>query len=86
MSIPLASRQTDFTVCKAIVVAMPKLEREFANQWTAETEYIATSEYLRETALVTRDQFGKGIGSIKYKICHKSMATEIPDASCLAVL
>ena len=86
MSIPLASRQTVFTVYKAIVVPMPQLETEYAIQWTVETEYIAISEDLRETALVTRDQLGKCIGSNKYKICHETMATETSDASCLAVL
>ena len=86
MSIPLASRQTVFTLYKAIVVPMPQLEKEYAIQWTLETEYIAIYEDLRETALVKRDQLRKCIGSNNYKICHESMATETPDASCLAVL
>ena len=86
MSTPLASRQTVFTAYKAIVVPMPQLEKEYAIQWTVETEYIAISEDLRETALVTRDQLGKFIGSNKYKICHESTATDTPDAPCLAVL
>ena len=86
LSIPLASRQTVFTVYKTIVVPMPRLEKEYAIQWTVETEYIAKSEDLREAALVTRDQLGKDVGSNKYKICHESMATETSDAACLAVL
>ena len=65
---------------------MPQLETAYAIQWTVETEYIAISEDLRETALVTRDQLGKCIGSNKNKICHETMAAETSDASCLAVL
>ena len=81
-SIPLASRQTVWSK----MVAMPQLKKEYVIQWTVETEYIAISEDLRETALVTRDQLGKCIGSNNYKICHESMTTKTSDASCLAVL
>ena len=81
-SIPLASRQTVFTVYKSIVVPMPQLAKGYAIQWTVETEYTAISEDLRETALVTRDHFGKCNGPNKYKICHESMAIETSDASC----
>ena len=86
MSIPLASRQTVFTVYKAIVAPMPQLEKEYAIRWTTETVYIAISEDLRGTALVSQDQLAKCIASNKYKICHETMATETSDASCLAVL
>ena len=86
MSIPLASRQTVFTVYKAIVVPMPQSDEADAIRWRTETEYIAVSEDLRETALVTNEQLQKCIGSTKYKICHETMATETSDASCLSTL
>ena len=71
MSFPLISRQTVFTVYKSIVVPMPQLEKEYAIRWTVETEFIAISGDLRESALLTRDQSGKCIGSNKYKNCNK---------------
>ena len=49
MAIPFASRQSAFTVYKAIVVPLPQVE-EIAIKWEVESEYLAVSEDLRETS------------------------------------
>ena len=86
MAIPFASRQTTFTVLKAIVVPLPQLDEEASIKWDVEAEFLAVSEDLMETSLVTRDQVDKCIGSSKYRICHETLATENKDSSCLATL
>ena len=86
MGIPFASRQTAFTVYKAIVVPLPQMDEDTAIKWDVEAEYLAVSENLMETSLVTRDQLDKCIGSSKYGICHETLATENKDSSCLATL
>ena len=63
MVIPFASRQSAFTVYKAIVVPLPQIEEDIAIKWKVESEYLAVSQDLWETSLVTRDQFEKCIGS-----------------------
>ena len=86
MAIPVASRQTAFTVYKAIVVPLPQMNEDMAIKWNVEAEYLAVSENLRETSLVTRDQLDKCIGSSKYRICLETLATENKDSSCFATL
>ena len=76
MAIPFASRQTAFTVYKAIAAPLPQMDEDMAVKWDVEAEYLAVSENLMETSLVTRDQPDKCIGSSKYRICHETLATE----------
>ena len=85
-AIPFASRQTAFTVYKAIVVPLPQIDEDMAIKWDVDAEYLAVSENLMETSLVTRDQLDKCIGSSKYRICHETLATENKDSSCRATL
>ena len=47
---------------------------------------MAVSEYLRDTSLLTRDQMDKCIGSIKFSICHETLATQRIDSSSLSTL
>ena len=75
MSIPVASRQSAFTVYKAIVVPSSQMDENTALEWKIESEYLAVSEDLRETSLVTRDKMDKW-----------SFVTWTTDASCLATL
>ena len=86
MATPFASRQTAFTVYKAIVLPLPQMDEDMAIKWDVEAEYLAVSENLMETSLVTRDQLDKCIGSSRYRICHETLATENKDSSCLATL
>ena len=62
MAMPFASRQTAFTVYQAIVLPQPQRDEDMAVKWTMEAEYLAVSENLMETSLVTRDQVDKCIG------------------------
>ena len=64
MTILFASRQTAFTVYKAIVALLPQME-DMAITWKAESEYPAVLEKLMENSLVTRHQLDKCIGSSK---------------------
>ena len=55
MWIPLASRQTVFTVYKAKSVPMPQqLEKEYAMRWKIESYFLAVSEYERNRIGHTR--------------------------------
>ena len=78
LSIPLASRQTVFTLHKATVVSMHQSIGADAIPWRTVSEFVAISEDLPETALVTQDQLQKCIGSTKYKICHDTMQRKHP--------
>ena len=86
LPIPLASRQTAFTVCKAIVVPLPQMDEDMAIRWDVEAEYLAVSESLMETSNVTRNQLEIFIGSSNYLLCHETLATEDEDSSCLSTL
>ena len=83
-AIPLASRETAFTVYKAMVVPLPQSDDDMTIKWNVEAEYLAVLENLMETSLVTRDQLDKYLGSSNYRICHETLATVIKDSSCLA--
>ena len=76
MAIPFASRQTAITVYQAIVLPQPQREEDMAVNWNVGAEYLAVSEDLMETSLVTRDQVDKCIGSSKYRIFHETLATK----------
>ena len=56
MAIPFASRQTAFTVYKAIVVPLPQMDEDMAIKWDVEAECLPVSENLMETSPVTKDQ------------------------------
>ena len=84
MAMPFASRQTAFTVYQAIVLPQPQRDEDMAVKWTMEAEYLAVSENVMETSLVTRDQVDNYIGSSKYRICQETLATESKDSSCLS--
>ena len=61
---------------QAIELPQPQRDEDMAVKWNVEAEYLAVSENLMETSLVTRDQVDKCIGSSKYRICHETLATE----------
>ena len=82
LSIPLASRQTAFTVYKEHAIPLPQPEPESALKWKVEAEYLAVSEDQMKTAAISQGQLDKCIGSSKYQICHRNMATEIGHSSC----
>ena len=39
-----------------------------------------------ETAVLSKDQLGKCLGSSNYRICHETIPTELGHSSCLATL
>ena len=82
LSIPLASRQKAFTVYKEHAIPLPQPEPESALKWKIEAEYLAVSEDQMKTAAISQGQLEKCIGSSKYQICHRNMATEIGNSSC----
>ena len=86
VAIPFASRQTSFTFYKAIVVLLPQMDEIMAIEGNVEAEYLALSEKLMKTSLVATDKLDKCIGFSKYRIYHKTQATENKDSSCLATL
>ena len=53
IAIPLASKQTAFTVYRSIAVTMPQLEPDLAIKWKLEAPYLAISEDNIETAYLT---------------------------------
>ena len=86
MSIPLASRQTVMTLYEAIPIPMPQDDAEDAMIWDLEADFLAVSEDGRETALVSRTDLTRCIGSTRYSICHHGLATEGLWSSCLSLL
>ena len=86
LAIPLASRQTVFTVFTAKIVPMPQKDTGSAIRWKLEAPYLAVSEDSMETAVLSKDQLGKCLGSSNYRICHETIPTELGHSSCLATL
>ena len=56
---------------KAIVVPLPQMDEDIAIKWDVEAEYLAVSENMMETSLVTRDQLDKCIGSRSIEFAMK---------------
>ena len=54
--------------------------------WDLEADYLAVSEDGRETALVSRLDLTRCIGSSRYSICHHGLSTEGLWSSCLSLL
>ena len=86
IAIPLASKQTAFTVFRSIAVPMPQLEPNLAIKWKLEAPYLAISEDNMETAYLTEYDLSRCIGSSRYQICLDMIATETGHGSCLATL
>ena len=86
IAIPLAPKDSAFTVFRAIAVPMPQLEPDLAIKWKLEAPYLAISENNRETAFLTEYDLGRFIGSSRYQICLDMIATETGHDSCLATL
>ena len=86
LSIPLPSKQTAFSVYRVHTIPIPQPEDIVELRWKTEADYLAISEDGTETAPITTEQLAKCIGSSRYQICHKNIATETTHASCLATL
>ena len=86
LAIPLASRQTVFTVYNAQTVPMPQPEPQMAVKWSIEAPYLAISEDQMESIPLTVSQFEQCLGSSRYRICHQAVATQPSHGSCLATL
>ena len=86
LAIPLASRQSPFTVFQAFPIPMPQPERDIALQWKTEAPFLANSEDEMESTPVTKDQLDNCIGSSRYQICHENVATQMRHASSLSIL
>ena len=86
IAIPLASRQSSFTVFHAIPVPMPQYEKDKAIMWKTEAPYSAISEDNIETAVLTEYNLKHCLGSSRYQICHEMIPTETGHGSCLSTL
>ena len=86
IAVPLASRQTSFTVFHAIPVPIPQYEKDKVIMWKTEAPYLAISEDNMETAALTEYNLIHCLGSSRYQICHKTIPTETRHGSCLATL
>ena len=85
IAIPLATKDSAFTVFRAIAVPMPTPEPDLAIKWKLEAPYLAISED-KETAFLTEYDLGRCIGSSRCQICLDMIATETGHVSCLATL
>ena len=86
ITIPLATKDSAFTVFRAIAVPMPQPEPDLAIKWKLEAPYLAISENNRETGFLTEYDLGRCIGSSRYQIWLDMIATETGHDSCLATL
>ena len=84
IAIPLATKNSAFTVFRAIAVPMPQLEPDLAIKWKLEAPYLAISESIK--AFLTEYDLGRCIGSSRYQKCPDMIATETSHDSCLATL
>ena len=64
------------TLYEAIPIPMQESDAEDAMIWDLEADYLAVSEDGRETALVSRLDMTRCIGSSEYSICHHGLATK----------
>ena len=86
LAIPLASRQTVFTVYKAQTVPVPLPESQMAVKWSIEAPYLAISEDQMDSIPLNVSQFEQCLRSSRYRICHQAVATQPNHGSCLATL
>ena len=86
IAIPLASKQTAFTVFRSVPVPMPQLEPDLAIKWKLEAPYLAISEDNMETAYLTEYDLSRCIRSSRYQLCLDMIATETGRGSCLPTL
>ena len=86
IAIPLATKDSAFTVFRAIAVPMPQPEQDSAIKWKLEAPYLAISENNKETAFLADYDLSRCIGSTRYQICLDMIATETGHDSCLATL
>ena len=87
LKIPLVSKQTVFTLFEAKIIPMPyPQDPQSALTWSIEAPYLAISEDLMESSVLTSIQFENCLGSSRYRICSETLPTEIGHSSCLATL
>ena len=76
IAIPLATKDSAFTVFRATAVPMPQPEPHLAIKGKLEAPYLAISENKKETAILTEYDLGRCIGSSRYQICLDMIAIE----------
>ena len=86
IAIPLATKDSAFTVFRAIALPMPQPEPDLAIRWKLEAPYLVISENNKETAFLTEYDLGRCIGSSCYQICLDMISTETVHDSCFATL
>ena len=86
LAIPLASRQTVFSVYRAHVLPMPQPEPRMAIRWVVEAPYLAISEDNEDSMTLSLEQYQTCLGSSRYRICHDTMPSYTNNPSCLETL
>ena len=86
IAIPLARKESTFTVSSAIAVSMPQPETDLAINWKLEARYLAISEKNDDTAFLTEYDLSRCIGSTRYQLCLDMIAIDAGHGSCLATL
>ena len=76
MAIPLATKESAFSVFRAIAVPIPQPENDMAIKWKLEAPYLAISEKNDDAACLTEYDLSGCIGSTRYQICLDMIATE----------
>ena len=82
----LATKESAFTVFRALAVPMPQPENDMAIKWKLEAAFLAISEINDDTASLSEYDLSRCIGSTRYEICVDMIATEAGHESCLATL
>ena len=86
IAIPLAFKQTAFTVFSSIEVPRPQLEPDPAIKWKLEAPYLAISEDYMVTAYLTEFDLSRCIRSSRHQICVDMISTDTIHGTCLATL
>ena len=83
---PLATKDSAFTVFRAIAVPMLQSENDMANKWKLEAPYLANSEKNDNTAFLTEYDLSRCIGSFRLLISKEMIATESVQEFCLTTV
>ena len=87
LDIPLASKQTVFSLCEAKLIPMfSPDDPETALTWNMDAPFLAFSENTLELYVLSVEQFEYCLGSSKYRICFEVFPTQIGHPSRIATL
>ena len=84
IAFPLATKESVFTVFRAMAVPIPQPKNDMAINWKLETPYLSNSENHDDIAFMNEYDLSRFFASTHYPICLDMIATESGHESCPA--